>query len=306
MRVLLPIIWHELTHCIERAFKEQGHETRVVNWRKWEGNPNRVRTEIINAATEFQPDLVWCQFQSPHIATPKLVHQLKEVLGCYVVQWVGDVRFPLPQHYIDLAPHFDVTSFSNRTDVEEIRALGHRSEFLQIGYDERIYNTDNTGERDGVVFIGNNYGGYKFAESDSRRNMVHALHSAFGDRFTVYGQSWEPYKGQYVREPGDALILKRASIAVGWDHFHRPGFASDRLLRATACGCAVVNQYYEGIEDEHPHVIAVKTIEEMVESVGELLADPKRAKELGELNAANTLKKHRWNERVKIIEQWML
>ena len=231
-------------------------------------------------------------------------------MGCFSVQWSGDVRHPLPDHYMALAPHFDVTSFSNGTDVELIRSAGYRSEFLQIGYEERVYNTEGAGERSGVVFIGNNYGEYKFAESASRRAMVQAMAEAFPDDFTVYGTAWDgivPAKnfGGYAVEGTDADILRRSLVAVGYDHFHRPGFASDRLLRATACGCAVVNQFYEGIDQEHPNVYHAERIEGMVAAVQYLLDDPDRARRIGEMNAANTLANHRWNNRLKQMISWL-
>ena len=209
-----------------------------------------------------------------------------------------------------MAPYFSVTSFTNVPDVEEIRAMGYRAEFLQIGYDETIFNTEGAGERSGVVFLGNNYSGYKFAESEGRREMVAALAKAFPDDFTVYGMSWEgivPPKnnGGYLHETMSAPVLKKALVAVGWDHFHRPGFASDRILRATACGCAVVNQHYDGIALEHPDVKAVRTINEMVESVGHALKHPVESQMIGDLNAQNTLKQHRWNNRVRVMETWM-
>ena len=216
----------------------------------------------------------------------------------------------MPDHYRELARYFDVTAFTNGTDVDLVRAAGFRSEFLQIGYDERVFNTDGAGDRSGVVFLGNNYGEYKFAESASRRTMVQAMAEAFPDDFKVYGTAWEgvvPAKncGGYLHEPDSADVLRRALVAVGYDHFHRPGFASDRLLRATACGCAVVNQYYQGIEQEHPNVYAAKSIQNMVDRVRYLLYNQRHAREQGELNAANTLKQHRWNERVKQMMAWM-
>lgn len=306
MKVLLPIIWHDLTHCVARAFREAGHEVRVVDWRRIKRGRRRplIEPHIIQEAQAFKPDLAFCQFQSPDIITHRLPSELAR-MGCFTINWTGDVRHPLPQWYRNLAPFFNVTSFTNWTDVEAISAMGHRAEFLQVGYDEHIYHANGTGERSGIVFIGNNYSGNRFAESDGRRAMVHALHNAFGDRFKVYGIGWEPYGGRYVREPEDAGILRGASIAVGWDHFHRPGFASDRLLRATACGCAVVNQFYEGIAGEHPRVVNVKSVDEMVEAVRMLLERPDIAGHLGGENAANTIAQHRWHDRVKVIEQWM-
>lgn len=308
MKVLLPIIYHELTHCIARAFEEEGHEVRVVDWRQWQKRPYIIAGEVIKAADAFQPDLAFCQFQNSGIATAAMVDHLKSI-GCFTVNWAGDVRHPLPQWYLDLAPHFDVTSFSNMTDVELIRAAGYRGEFLQVGYDERIYNTEGTGERSGVVFIGNNYGGYKFAESEGRRDLVIAMEKAFGDQFSVYGMSWEgiangSYKG-YVREPGDAEIYRRSLVAVGWDHFHRPGFASDRLLRATACGCFVVNQFYQGIKEEHPFTCGAANIPHLIHQVRGAFERIDESKEFGQRGAENTLKQHRWNERVKTMMTWL-
>jgi len=126
----------------------------------------------------------------------------------------------------------------------------------------------------------------------------------------VYGTAWEsvaPAKncGGYAVEGTDADILRRSLVAVGYDHFHRPGFASDRLLRATACGCAVVNQFYEGIETEHPDVKAVRSIDEMVEAVGHALAHPTESEIIGQLSAQNTLKQHRWNNRVQQMMTWI-
>lgn len=309
MKVLLPIIYHELTECIARAFREEGHEVEVFDWRKYQKEQHRhkIEPECIALAKEFKPDLAFCQFQAPGLITERLPLALKEI-GCFTINWSGDVRHPLPDWYKELAPHFSVTSFTNMPDVEEIRAMGYRSEFLQIGYDEGIYYPGNE-ERSGVVFLGNNYGGYKYAESGSRRDMVKALSEAFPKDFSVYGMSWEEVaprnaKG-YVREPGDADILRRSLVAVGWDHFHRPGFASDRLLRATACGCATVNQYYQGIEQEHPDVGAARSIDEMVKMVGYALSNPDKARQVGQIAAVNTLKQHRWNERVRTIETWM-
>lgn len=311
MRVLLPIIYHDLTHCIERAFKEAGHETLVVDWRKSFREKRRSDVEgvCLEAAKRFRPELAFCQFQTHGVigsGLPQYIHSI----GCFSINWAGDVRHPLPEWYMELAPFFDVTSFSNGTDVDLIRGAGHRSEFLQVGYDERVYNTIGAGERSGVVFLGNNYGAYRFAESESRRAMVQAMCEAFPDDFTVYGTAWEgvaPAKncGGFAVEGTDADILRRSLVAVGYDHFHRPGFASDRLLRATACGCAVVNQYYDGIEAEHPYVGAASSIPDMVKMVAHALAHPEEARRIGVMNAAHTLKEHRWNNRVTQMMGWM-
>lgn len=310
MRVLLPIIYHDLTECIARAFTEQGHEVRVVDLVTRKKKDRRSADAfIIEEAHAFRPDLAFCQFQRPDVITVNTPKALKEI-DCFSVNWSGDVRHPLPDWYLDLAPLFDVTSFTNHTDVDIVKAHGFRSEFLQIGYCERTFNTDGAGNRSGVVFLGNNYPDGRFTETEGRREMVAALSKEFGSDFTVYGRGWEGIAlpeslGGVMVEKMSAPTLQRALVAVGYDHFHRPGFASDRLLRATACGCATINQHYDGVETEHPDVVAVKSIDEMVEAVRHALAHPVESEMIGQLCAQNTLKQHRWNERVKRIETWM-
>lgn len=310
MKVLAAYIYHDLTHCIARAFENAGHEVQVFDWRKYgEKNRHLVERELIEASTRFKPNLCFAQFQAPGIISKVFPKHLR-LIKCFSVNWSGDVRSPLPQHYIDTATHFDVTSFSNMTDVETLRGMGHRSEFLQIGYDPALYNNESTGKRSGVVFIGNNYGGYKFAESAGRREMVQRMAKEFPEQFKAYGMSWEgviPQRniGGYLRESADADIHRAALVSLGFDHFHRPWFASDRLLRATACGAFVINQHYEGIETEHPHVIGTHSIDQMVNAVRYALDNPQESERIGKLNAENTLKQHLWDSRVRTIESWM-
>ncbi|TXH57406.1 MAG: hypothetical protein E6Q97_04575, partial [Desulfurellales bacterium] len=123
MKVLLPIIWHPLTHCIARAFEEEGHEVRVVDWRQFSKDRHKHKVEpfVIREAMDFRPDLAFCQFQSPGYSTRALPEALRSI-GCFSINWTGDIRSPLPDWYMELAPHFDVTSFTNQPDVDTVRA----------------------------------------------------------------------------------------------------------------------------------------------------------------------------------------
>lgn len=309
MKVLLPIIWHELTHCIAKAWEDAGHEVRVFDWRSIKRRRGRtmITTELVAAAREFRPDLCWMQIQSEGVIDATTCASLKKYCG-YVTHWCGDVRHPIPDWYLQVAPYLDCALFSNGTDVDIIRSKGWPAAHLQIGYDPNLYYPGDE-PRSGVVFIGNNYGGYKYAESESRREMVKALSDTFGDQFTVYGMSWGDVapknNGGYLNEPNDADVLRSAKVAVNWDHFHRPWFASDRLIRAAACGCDVISQWYEGIDVEHPGVFAARNIEELVGYVKTLLEDGPFN---GEANSRNTRERHTWDARVpemlKIMEKY--
>ena len=309
MKVFLPIPCHELSSCVPRAFAERGHETRVFDWqsRLRAVGRERMEREMIASARAFGPHLAFCQFQAPNIISPAFPTALREI-GCFTVNWSGDVRAPLPQWYLGAAASFDVTSFTNWPDITAIRAAGHRAEFLQVGYDDRLYHPpDRDAERRGAVFIGNNWLTF-YPEGRNRIRMVQSLAAALGSEFRVYGQSWSglvPGRsvGGSVVQPADAAVYRAARVAVGWEHFRRAGFASDRLLRATACGCVVVQSRYEGIAEEHPHVVAVDTVEELVHATRKALRDGDDS--TGASTARHTLSQHTWPRRVEQIERWM-
>lgn len=309
MKVLLPIPCDDLSHCIPRAFAERGHQTHVFDWgdRLRAVGRTQMERELIDAVRAFKPDLAFCRFQAPNVISPAFPTVLREI-GCFSVNWSGDVRDPLPPWYVGAAAYFDVTSFTNWPDIHAIRAAGHRAEFLQIGYDDRLYHPpDRDATRRGAVFIGNNWLNF-YPEGRNRIRLVQALAAALGSDFRVYGQCWSglvPGRsvGGTVVQPADAHIYRAARVAVGWEHFRRAGFASDRLLRATACGCVVVQSRYEGIAEEHPHVIAVDTVEELVHATRKALQDEDDA--TGASNARHTLSQHTWSRRVERIEQWM-
>jgi len=309
VKVFLPIIWHDFACGVQRAFADRGHEALVFDWKGYQRTLNREQLEarMIEAARNFGPDLAFCQFQAPAVISPAFPLALRQ-LNCFSVHWCGDVRAPLPAWYLRLAPCFDVTSFSNGPDCDAVRAAGCRSEFLQIGVDNRLYNPpQQESERSGVVFIGNNWLNF-YPEGRNRIRMVQALAAALGGNFRVYGQGWSglvPSRsyGGIVQQPADAEVYRSARVAVGWEHFRRAGYASDRLLRATACGCAVVQSRYDGIDQDHPHVIAVEAVEELVQATCAVLQQGDAGRGLN--NARYTLTNHTWLRRVEQIETWL-
>jgi len=309
MRVFLPIIWHDLACGVQRAFADRGHDTLVFDWQRHQRALGREQLEewMIETAHAFRPDLAFCQFQAPAVISEAFPLALRE-LNCFAVHWCGDVRAPLPAWYLQLAPYFAVTSFSNWPDCLAVRAAGYRSEFLQIGVDDHLYSPPPQADgRHGAVFIGNNYLNF-YPEGRNRIRMVQALAAALGRDFQVYGEGWSGLVpscsyGGHQHQPLDADVYRAARVAVGWEHFRRAGYASDRLLRATACGCVVVQSSYEGIEHDHPHVIAVETVEDLVQATCAVLQQGGAAS--GQANAHDTLTHHTWQRRVDQIESWL-
>lgn len=283
---------------IDRAFCEAGHNVGRINWREWKGN-SALQAHVLNACDTMQPDVVFMQLQTPNVMHPHTLARIREG-GAVVMNWTGDVRDPLPDHYPQLAPHVNVTLFTNLTDVDKMRAMGHHADYLQIGYDETIYKLpEQPTYRSGVVFIGNNYGD-RFPESKSRANLVDALRTTFGHKFEVYGAKWGSGARPCISLE-EVEIYQHALVAVNWDHFVRPYFASDRILRAQACGACVLSQDYVGLKDEHPEVLGADTVERMVELVGLRLETPEVTKAMGERQAQHVRERHTWGARVERI-----
>ena len=277
----------------DRAASDRGHDVYRMDWRKMP-DPNK---EILQCIKRQSFDLVFAQIQTAKV----IYHETWDALrasGAFVIHWSGDVRDDIGW-FLDAAPHVDITAFTNMDDVNAIREAGHRAEYLQIGYDEKLY-TYAEKERSGVVFLGNDYGD-RFPLSEARAAMVSRMQMEFGKDFSAYGKRQE---NPITTPAQEVRIYQSALVAINFDHFNRPLFASDRILRAQACGAAVVSMAYEGINDEHPYVGAAETLDDMVKMVRFALDNPGRAAALGKMGADHTLSMHRWHNRFETIEQW--
>lgn len=285
---------------IDRSFRELGHSVERIDWRQWK-NREALNMQVMSVCTRFSPDVVFMQLQTPGVIHPHTVRFMRE-RGAVVMNWTGDVRDPLPDHYPQLGPHVNVTLFTNLTDVSIMRGMGYDADYLQIGYDETIYRPpERPVKREGVVFIGNNYGD-RFPESRSRAALVDALRSAFGHRFKVYGAKWGGDSRPCIPTE-EVSIYQRALVAVNWDHFVRPRFASDRILRAQACGACTVSRGYDGIEVEHPRVYWADSVDGVVELVEEMLEAQDATQAFGYMQAQHVRDHHTWHNRAeRIIE----
>lgn len=285
---------------IDRAAVDLGHEVRRIAWRDILGrkptprDAERLQSTIVDMATEFLPDLVFIQTHQSEVVHPQTLFDMRS-LGAFVVFWVGDVREPLPEYYLRIAPHVDVMAFSNLTDVELMRGAGFRSEYLQIGYDPDIYNPgDGTQSRRGIVFLGNNYGD-QFPNGPLRLQVLERMRNEFGRLMTIRGARW-PWPNTNPTTPEEEVELYRgAQIALNIDHFTRPGFWSDRLLRAMACGCMVVDV---GARCTDP------TPQDAVDCVRAMLGQD-RIVMAGKTNAQWALEHHTWRSRIRTMENWV-
>jgi hypothetical protein len=268
----------------DSACVQEGHAVLRLDWGSMD-HRTRQRS-IIENCYFLKADVLFMQLQTPNVVDPSTLKEVRN-MGVTVINWTGDVRDPIPQHYIDLAPHVDITAFTNHPDVLTMREMGFDARFLQIGYDPLIYNTANRPPcRPRIVFIGNDYRD-RFPLSQDRREKVDALHHAFRSDFHAYGKGF----GKMVLKGTDAEVYKEALIAINLDHFDRAGFFSDRYLRARACGAYTING-------------TAMTTEQLIEEVRTALDNPAQTEALGMEQADSTWANDRWNNRIQTIAQW--
>lgn len=191
-----------------------------------------------------QADIVFLQPQSEGISAETLQH-LKSI-GAWVCNWTGDARDVTPVYCYDYARCVDLTCFSNMRDVHNMRSIGHKSEFLQIGFDENIYYPDDSIEKTcDIAFMANNYG--HFPLSGLRKQLVIDLKRVYGDRFKSYGIGMSD--GSFMgNQQGEADIYRRAKIGINLSHYDYERYTSDRMFRLLGSGVCVLSKYYPGIE----------------------------------------------------------
>lgn len=201
---------------------------------------------------EFKPDIVFMQIQAPDIITHSVCQIMKDS-GAFIINWTGDKRQEVPQWMIDLAPYVSLTSFSNMDDVNIMRSLGFKSEYLEIGYDPEIYKPENEAlNMPDIVFMGNNYGRGYFPMSGFRIDMVDFLHQKYGNRFGVYGSGWAYGNGNFNHSQlEEAKAYRGAKIAINCSHFDSLNYNSDRLLRILGSGTACISYNHLGMKETY-------------------------------------------------------
>ena len=256
-----------------------------------------------------RPHLVFLQLQGVSISLP-ILHKLKRA-GAIILNWTGDARVPLPQWYLDMAPHVTTTLFSNDVDTHTVRVHGFRSDFLNIGYDPHIYTP--FGRRllksYDVVFMGNNYQ-TTFELSTFRKDMVNRLYGTFGDHFGLFGQGWERSAGECGTNPRkEAMIYRSSKMAISLSHYDLQRYFSDRMFRLMGCGTLCLVKSYPGLEidfTDGENVVVWKTLDELCEKIRYYLDHPQERLRIARKGAELVESRHTWYARMNNVHECIL
>jgi hypothetical protein len=234
-----------------------------VDWMRFNGDHKAMQERLIREAAELQPDIFFSQHQSNGVFTREVLDQIPGVK----ISWGGDVRSACPDYAFELAPSFHCTCFSNQRDVDQLRAAGHRSEFLNIGFSPNTFKPE--GEKrpntPPIVFLGNHYGD-RFPASALRLEMCQQLEAKYRKFFAAYGSGWGPAV-QWLNEEQEAAAYRSCKIAIDLNHYlDVDRFFSDRRLRIMASGAFCIANHNPGIENDFvvgEHLVTFKNIREI-------------------------------------------
>lgn len=230
-----------------------------------------LNNKVLKMADFYKPDIVFMQIQREGIIKPETAKQLKD-MGCFVINFTGDVRAEIPKWYIDIAPFIDLTVFTNYTDVYKMRELGFNAEFAELGIDPNIYNPN--GQRiisKPVLFFANNYGESTFPLSKERIELVNYFKKKCPDEFAIYGTGWKNADGNLNHSQHiEASYYRGAKIAINISHFNYDQYSSDRLVRILGTGTMCLSKYFINAEKrfvDGKHLRYWETFEELEELI---------------------------------------
>lgn len=212
--------------------------------------PN-LNQKIVELTKTFKPDWVFMQIQCAGVIYINVVKHLVD-LGAYVINWNGDVRDETPKWMIELAPYVH-SCFTNMRDVNYMRSLGFKSDWVEIGYDPEIYTPEGKANPNikPIVFFGNNV--HSFPMSGFRREMCEFLKARYGDKFGIYGigqKDGDFNHSQYA----EAEAYRGAKIAINVSHYEIEKYTSDRMYRILGSGVLCLAKYYPGININESNV----------------------------------------------------
>ena len=232
-------------------------------------SPKQLTDIMLTNVYNNNVDIIFMQIQSDGVLELQTLKQLSHI-GIKIFNFSGDVRFPLPNWYLEVAPYC-VTLFTNENDVETIKNAGYRAEFFQVGYNQIFYNNHSEVKKEAdIVFFGNNYPNH-FPLSHFRYEIASGLKQNFGDNFKIYGSQWDlPSRDMNFKQIEEGAIYRGAKIGINLSHFNYGRYSSDRIFRIMSCGTMCLSHRYKNIHldfKEGEHLRTWENLDELLDLI---------------------------------------
>ncbi len=269
MKKLFHIALGQHNQQLWKSF-DKHFKCKHYDWTLKKDDIQDLQRGILSAFHSFSPDVVFMQIQYGGIITPETVKKMSE--KCPVFSWTGDVRAELENHFVHCAP-FMTSLFTNTVDVNKVLENGNRAEFLQVGFDHKIFTpVGSVGNAPEIVFLASYYPDANFPLTSLRRAVVASLHEEFKERFSVYGNGWSllGLQEQYLNSAQEAEAYRTAKVCINTSHFNSGRYSSDRLFRIMGAGGLALTHDFHGIEKDFvigKHLVTWHNIPDLISKV---------------------------------------
>jgi hypothetical protein len=297
-------------YTITNAFKQTFEFVDSIYWDEF--IDLKFLNEVIQARVKaHQYDAVFMQIQNNGIITQETAKIMADAVPV-VFNWTGDVREDI--EWYRLLGRYVVTLFTNQTDVLKMRNYGHRSDYLQTGYDHIYYKNENLNRLNNIAYCASYYPTAKFPLTQERADFVRLLKVNFPDNFNLYGYNWDSIglKSEgFADNKKESLLYNASSLALSISHFNYSRYFSDRLLRELACGCCVLSHRFEDCElefQDKKHIVYWDDHQDLLEKVRFYFSNPEEARKIGNEAAEFVAEEYSWEKFTlklkKMIEIW--
>lgn len=278
-------------------------------------NKDSLQRDIVLKANMLSPDLIFLQLQGNGIISDETIDKLRKS-NAFIVQWTGDARQPTPNHYFDVGSKINLSLFGNSNDINALSARGINADFLQISADHNIYsplNISHTKEKfPEIVFMGNNYPN-RFPLSSFRLKMCEFLKKTYGDRFGVYGLTWDKsicYKSLMYNQRKEAEVYRNCKIAINCSHYDLDRYTSDRFFRILLSGAFCLSKEFPCMEEYEPTINfdTFKNLSDLKNKIDYYLDNDAKRKEIALSGYNKAISEWKWidriNELFKLLDKW--
>ena len=247
-----------LRDALARGKNKYGANHIVQEFDYFASDPARLRSQLMELADSFKPDLILTQIQSPAPITPDILRELKQRTGASVVNWNGDqaVGGLYSPQLLPILRQIDLQLITNMEAavVDNYVRDNIKYAYWQIGYEESQGDLEQN-----VADYFMELGRKNPFEGETEYPVVYLASLRSPERMAI-AEVVRSFGG-VVEQPSDkhatlynfstsALMYKRAKVIISDNGFQSRGFVSNRLFQALAAGGGVVlQQHVDGLDE---------------------------------------------------------